>query len=66
MWSFAAVTIFAVLGSSFPVDRWFPGSATIIELDCEHMDIALEPNRSQITELTLDFLGRRPQSRQIQ
>jgi pimeloyl-ACP methyl ester carboxylesterase len=40
--------------------------ATIIELDCEHMEIATEPHRSQIVRSTLDFLGRCVPSGQIQ
>lgn len=41
-------------------------SATIIELDCEHMDIATEPHRSQIVRSTLDFLRQCVPSGQIQ
>jgi pimeloyl-ACP methyl ester carboxylesterase len=40
--------------------------ATIIELDCEHMDIATEPHRSQIVRSTLDFLRQCVPSGQIQ
>jgi hypothetical protein len=32
-------------------------SATIIELDCEHMEVAVEPHRSRVIQMTLDFLG---------
>jgi alpha-beta hydrolase superfamily lysophospholipase len=38
-------------------------SATIVELDCEHMEIALDPHRSRITQSTLDFLGQHLPSR---
>jgi len=41
-------------------------SATIIELDCEHMEIATEPHRSQIVRSTLDFLRQCVPSGQIQ
>ena len=41
-------------------------SATIIQLDCEHMEIATEPHRSQIVRSTLDFLRRCVPSGQIQ
>ena len=34
------------------------GAATIVELECEHMEIVLEPNRSQIVDATLAFLRR--------
>ena len=34
------------------------GAATIVELECEHMEIALEPNRSQIVDATLAFSRR--------
>jgi pimeloyl-ACP methyl ester carboxylesterase len=37
--------------------------ATIVELDCEHMEIALEPHRGRIVQLTLDFLSQRVLSR---
>ena len=40
--------------------------ATIIELDCEHMEIATEPHRSQIVRSTLDFLRQCVPSGQIQ
>ncbi len=32
-------------------------SASIVELDCEHMQIAVEPHRSRVTRATLDFLS---------
>ena len=41
-------------------------SATIIQLDCEHMEIATEPHRSQIVRSTLDFLRQCVPSGQIQ
>lgn len=41
-------------------------SATIIELDCEHMEIAIEPHRSRIVRSTLEFLGQRVPSGQVQ
>ena len=41
-------------------------SATIFELDCEHMEIAVEPNRSQIVHATLEFLGKYLPSGEIQ
>lgn len=41
-------------------------SARIIELDCEHMEIATEPHRSQIVRSTLHFLGQCVPSGQIQ
>jgi len=34
-------------------------SATIVELDCEHMETAIEPHRSRIIQLTFDFLRER-------
>lgn len=33
------------------------------ELDCEHMEIALEPHRGRIVQLTLGFLSQRLLSR---
>lgn len=33
-------------------------SATIVELDCKHMEAALEPHRSQVVHATLEFLSR--------
>jgi pimeloyl-ACP methyl ester carboxylesterase len=33
-------------------------SATIVELDCDHMEIAVEPHRSRIVHSILDFLSR--------
>lgn len=41
-------------------------SATVIELDCEHMEIAIEPHRSRIVRSTLDFLRQRVPLGQIQ
>jgi pimeloyl-ACP methyl ester carboxylesterase len=41
-------------------------SATIVELDCEHMEIVLEPHRSWIVRSTLDFLSDRVPSGKIQ
>ncbi len=41
-------------------------SATIIELDCEHMEAALEPHRSRVVQATLDFLNRHLQLGQVQ
>lgn len=41
-------------------------SATIVELDCEHMEVAVEPNRSQIVHATLEFLSGHLPSREIQ
>lgn len=41
-------------------------SATIVELDCEHMEAALEPNRSRVVHATLDFLNHCVSSGQIQ
>jgi pimeloyl-ACP methyl ester carboxylesterase len=41
-------------------------SATIIELDCEHMEFVLEPQRSRIVDATLDFVGERVPSAKIQ
>lgn len=32
-------------------------SATVVELDCEHMAVALEPHRSRIAKATLDYLS---------
>ena len=42
------------------------GSATIIELHCEHMEAALEPNRSFMARATIDFLNQRLPSGQVQ
>lgn len=33
-------------------------SASIVELDCEHMEIAIEPHRAFVIGATLEFLGR--------
>lgn len=33
-------------------------SATIVELDCEHLEAALEPHRSRVVQVTVDFLNR--------
>lgn len=41
-------------------------SATLVEIDCEHMEVALEPHRSRIIRLTLDFLSQHVPSRKIQ
>lgn len=40
-------------------------SATIVELDCEHMEAALEPNRNRVVNATLEFLNQLVASRQI-
>lgn len=42
------------------------GSATIIELDCEHMEAVLEPHRSLLVQGTLGFLNQRLLSGQVQ
>lgn len=41
-------------------------SATIIELDCEHLEAVIEPTRSRVVRATLDFLNQRALSRQVQ
>jgi alpha-beta hydrolase superfamily lysophospholipase len=41
-------------------------SATIIELDCEHLEAVVEPTRSRVVRATLDFLNQRAPSRQVQ
>ena len=41
-------------------------SATIVELECEHMAIATEPHRRRILEATLRFLRAHLPSRQIE
>ena len=41
-------------------------SATIVEFECEHMEIALEPHRGRVVDATLDFLSRNLPSREIQ
>lgn len=41
-------------------------SATIVELHCDHMQAALEPNRSRLVHATLDFLNERGPSAQLQ
>lgn len=41
-------------------------SATIIELDCEHLEAVIEPTRSRVVHATLDFLHQRAPSRQVQ
>ncbi|MFW2390439.1 MAG: alpha/beta hydrolase [Polyangiales bacterium] len=33
-------------------------SATIVELDCEHMEAAVEPHRTRVVQATVDFLDR--------
>jgi len=38
-------------------------SACIVELECEHMQIAVEPHRSLVIRATLEFLSRRLPSR---
>lgn len=40
-------------------------SATIIELDCQHMEAVLEPNRSRVVNATLEFLNQHMPSRQV-
>lgn len=42
------------------------GSATIVELDCEHMEAALEPYRSRVVQATLEFLNGCMRSGQVQ
>lgn len=38
-------------------------SASIVELDCEHMEVVIEPHRSFVIRATLEFLGRSLPSR---
>lgn len=38
-------------------------SASIVELDCEHMQIAVEPHRRLVIRATLEFLRQQPPSR---
>lgn len=40
-------------------------SATIVELDCDHMAAAVEPHRSRIVQSILDFLRRRVPSGKV-
>lgn len=41
-------------------------SATIVELDCEHLAAVIEPTRSRVVHATLDFLNQRAPARQVQ
>ncbi|MDH3653099.1 MAG: hypothetical protein OEN21_02415 [Myxococcales bacterium] len=41
-------------------------SATIIELDCEHLEAVIEPTRSRVVHATLDLLQQGGTSRQVQ
>jgi pimeloyl-ACP methyl ester carboxylesterase len=41
-------------------------SASIVELECEHMEIMLEPHRSRILSSTLEFLGKLQPLREVE
>jgi len=41
-------------------------TATIIELDCEHLEAVIEPTRSRVVHATLEFLDQRATSGQVQ
>ena len=41
-------------------------SATIIQLECAHLEAMIEPTRSRVVNATLDFLHQRAASRQVQ
>jgi pimeloyl-ACP methyl ester carboxylesterase len=41
-------------------------SAVTVELSCEHMEVAVEPHRTQVIRATLDFLSERLPRRQLE
>jgi pimeloyl-ACP methyl ester carboxylesterase len=40
-------------------------SAKLVELDCAHMEVVLEPHRSRVVDATLDFLAEAQCSGQV-